>query len=358
MLLERIGLSSTADLLSLTVGLFVSAVSLPSYSDVTIHANLSQSAWTGQQLAIIVNDRDPLSVRIADYYRVKRNIPADQVIHINLLPDSTVLSPAHFKVIKEDVDKKTPKTVQGYVLTWLVPYRVGCMSITTALAAGFDPAFCANACKETRHNPFFDSSSHKPYDDFNWRPTMVLAGKDFDETKKLIDRGASSDYIQPKGVAYLLKTADIARSSRANDFFEVSEKFNARFPVKLLEQNYIENHKNVMFYFTGLARVPKIDSNGFLPGAVADHLTSAGGMLTDSYQMSILKWLEAGATGSYGAVIEPCNFPAKFSNPAVLMDYYLQGNSLIEAYWKSVAQPGQGIFVGEPLAKPFARKPN
>jgi hypothetical protein len=38
------------------------------------------------------------------------------------------------------------------------------------------------------------------------------------------------------------------------------------------------------------------------------------------------------------------------------MDYYLRGNSLIEAYWKSVAEPGQGIFVGEPLAKPFAKR--
>jgi hypothetical protein len=40
------------------------------------------------------------------------------------------------------------------------------------------------------------------------------------------------------------------------------------------------------------------------------------------------------------------------------MYFYLRGSSLIEAYWKSVAQPGQGIFVGEPLAKPFAYRPH
>jgi hypothetical protein len=28
---------------------------------------------------------------------------------------------------------------------------------------------------------------------------------------------------------------------------------------------------------------------------------------------------------------------------------------LIEAYWKSVAWPGQGIFIGEPLARPFGK---
>jgi uncharacterized protein (TIGR03790 family) len=63
-----------------------------------------------------------------------------------------------------------------------------------------------------------------------------------------------------------------------------------------------------MFYFVGAATVPNVEGTQFLPGAVADHLTSFGGMLTDSPQMSSLRWLEAGATGSYGAVVEPCNF--------------------------------------------------
>ena len=32
---------------------------------------------------------------------------------------------------------------------------------------------------------------------------------------------------------------------------------------------------------------------------------------------------------------------------------YVTGATLIEAYWKSVEMPGQGIFIGEPLARPF-----
>lgn len=109
-----------------------------------------------------------------------------------------------------------------------------------------------------------------------------------------------------------------------------------------------------MFYFTGLPHVPSLDSNRFLPGAIADHLTSAGGELFGGSQMSSLAWLEAGATGSYGAVVEPCNFPAKFPAPGIVMAHYLQDETLIEAYWKSVQMPGQGLFIGEPLARPFA----
>jgi uncharacterized protein (TIGR03790 family) len=67
-----------------------------------------------------------------------------------------------------------------------------------------------------------------------------------------------------------------------------------------------------------------------------------------------LRWLDAGATASYGTVVEPCAFPQKFPHPAVVIDHYTRGETLIEAYWKSVAWPGQGLFVGEPLASPYA----
>jgi hypothetical protein len=69
--------------------------------------------------------------------------------------------------------------------------------------------------------------------------------------------------------------------------------------------------------------------------------------------MSALRWLEAGATGSYGTVVEPCSFPAKFSDPGLLLTYYRRGDTLIESYWRSVAMPGQGVFIGEPLARPW-----
>ena len=115
---------------------------------------------------------------------------------------------------------------------------------------------------------------------------------------------------------------------------------------------------DVLFYLTGKARVDGLDTLHFVPGAIADHLTSPGGMLTDSGQMSALRWLEAGATGSYGTVVEPCNLPQKFPDPAVVGDAYLRGDTLIEAYWQSVAMPGQGIFIGEPLAAPFRSRRN
>jgi hypothetical protein len=40
----------------------------------------------------------------------------------------------------------------------------------------------------------------------------------------------------------------------------------------------------------------------------------------------------------------------------VFFDHYLRGETLLEAYWKSVAMPGQGLFIGEPLARPYAKR--
>jgi uncharacterized protein (TIGR03790 family) len=115
----------------------------------------------------------------------------------------------------------------------------------------------------------------------------------------------------------------------------------------------IEGKSDILFYLTGLVSVPKLDTLRFLPGALADHLTSSGGDLLGHGQMSSLRWLQAGATASYGTVSEPCNHPQKFPHAGVLIQHYLRGETALEAYWKSVAWPAQGLFIGDPLAAPY-----
>ena len=119
-------------------------------------------AFTAKDIAIIVNESDALSRRIGDYYQIRRGIPETQVIRINFKPGVRTLSPENFINLKKYVDAQTPEHVQAFVLTWMQPYRVGCMSITTAFAAGFDEAFCAKGCESTRTNPYFNSSVSKP----------------------------------------------------------------------------------------------------------------------------------------------------------------------------------------------------
>ncbi len=310
-----------------------------------------------RDLAVIVNDSDPLSVRIGEYYQALRHIPNANMIHVRFRPGSPIMAPSQFRAIDARVVARTPANVQAYAITWTAPYRVGCMSITTAFAAGFHRAYCAHGCQPTKYDPYFDSPSHAPYTDFGIRPTMALAGRDFRDVKRLIDRGVASDGTFPRGTGYLLSTSDRARNVRAVMYPEIVSELGSKLRLRIVRANYITGKRDVLFYFTGVVRVRALLSNHFLPGAIADHLTSFGGDLTDSSQMSSLKWLQAGATGSYGTVVEPCDLSDKFPSPGVVMRYYLKGESLIEAYWKSVAMPGQGIFIGEPLAHPFSGHP-
>lgn len=318
-----------------------------------IHVQVPQTAIGPADVAVIVNDADPLSRRIGAYYARRRGIPADNVIHIRFPPGRPVMSPRRFRGLRAVVKAITPPRVQVYVLTWAAPFRVGCMSITTAFAAGYDPLFCARGCRPTRFNPFFDSDSHHPYRDYHIRPTMALAGTDFASVKALIDRGIAADHTFPGGTAYLVSTTDRTRNVRARLYPGILRMLRGHLRAREVHTDALTHRDDILFYFTGLARVPGLDTDRFLPGAIADHLTSTGGALTTTHQMSSLRWLQAGATGSYGTVVEPCNFLEKFPDPAIVIRRYLQGDTLIEAYWKSVAWPGQGIFIGAPLARPF-----
>lgn len=322
--------------------------------DSAMITHFPQPGLTADQLGIIVNDDDPDSVAIAAYYQDKRGIPAANLIHVRFKPGRNTLTREEFTNLKRRVDRTTPREVQAYALTWAQPYRVDCMSITSAFAFGFDPAYCASNCQPTRPSPYFNSNVAQPYAAYKIRPTMSLAAVSVNEAKKLIDRGVASDGSNPAGTAYLVSTTDKARNVRAAGYDLLRARMERIIPTEIIQANALVQKYDVMFYFTGLTHVASLDSNTFLPGALADHLTSAGGQLFGGSQMSSLRWLEAGATGSYGAVVEPCNFQTKFPLPGVAMAHYLQGETLIEAYWKSVQMPGQGLFIGEPLARPFA----
>ena len=337
------------------IGLLFINSDLGLYRKPMISESMPAGGVDAQNLAVIVNDNDPYSLEIGGYYAKERRIPPSQVIHLSLPTGMSELPVSQFRWILRDVNKRTPQHVQAFALAWTTPYRVGCQSITSAFAYGIEPGLCQRSCKTTRLNPYYARGDiYRPWDQLKLRPTMLLAASNIDQGKALILRGLTSDGTAPKGTGYLLSTSDPVRNSRASVFEESIRSIGNKFKLKIIHSDSLTNAHDVMAYFTGLTWVKKIDTNHFLPGAVADHLTSFGGKLTDSGQMSSLRWLDAGATGSYGTVVEPCNYAAKFPHPGLFLTYYLRGDTLIESYWRSVAMPGQGLFIGEPLARPWA----
>ena len=311
-------------------------------------------------IGLVINSADPYSVAVGAYYAQRRGLKPAQVLHVEL-PLKARLTELEFEALNQRIQSHFGADIQALALAWVQPYAVACNSITGALALGFDAALCKRTCNPTHLSPYANSASTRPYSDLGMRLSMLLAARDIDAARELIDRGVAADdtlgwHGAPPANAYFLSTDDAARNVR-QALFPPSGWLSAP-NVDVHVEPIAEFHgaDRVLLVQTGLARLPPLHAVHWLAGGLGDHLTSYGGQLSGTTtQSTALDWIAAGATASYGTVSEPCNHLQKFPHPQWLLLHYLQGSTAIEAYWKSVAWPQQGLFVGEPLAAPFAR---
>ena len=315
---------------------------------------------SNRELGVVINTADPYSVDVGEFYVKARKIPPDQVLRL-ALPTRLTLTADEFKAFDSRVRKFFKPSVQALALAWSMPFAVGCNSITAALTLGYDEALCAQTCGPSKPSPYFNAATSRPFSDLKLRPSMLLAAPDAAAARRLVERGIASDHSlgpsnAPPVNVFFVETADTARNVRARLFPPPGPLPGAGVNVHVESAGAAWRADRVLIYETGLVRVDRLDDIHWVPGALADHLTSDGGQLQNfgGGQMSATEWIGSGATASYGTVSEPCNHVQKFPHPQVLLLHYLQGSTALEAYWKSVAWPQQGVFIGEPLASPFA----
>lgn len=311
------------------------------------------------QLGLVINSADPLSEQIGELYAQTRGLRPEQILRVEL-PRGTHLTPVEARALRERIDAAFGERIQALALAWRQPYAVECQSITAVLTLGYEPGLCRDTCRPSRPSPYFNAATTAPWRDLKLRPSMLLAAASLPAARALLERGVAADGAQwrvgaPPARAYFVSTADRLRNVRAALFPAPLRLKRPALEVRVGATAEIGVPENALLYLTGAAHVDGLEQVRWLPGALADHMTSTGGQLEGGSQMSALRWLEAGATASYGSVSEPCNHLQKFPHPQALLGHYLQGATAIEAYWKSVAWPQQGVFIGEPLAAPFAR---
>lgn len=315
---------------------------------------------TAEELGVVINVDDPYSVEVGEHYIRARKISPNQVLRVRL-PVRPTLDRQEFQALRRQVDGFFGVRTQGLALAWRQPHAVECHSITGALALGFDPALCEKTCAPSKPSRYFGSSSTHPMRDFGVRLSMLLAAPDVAQAKALINRGVASDgTLGERGGqlanVHFVSTSDALRSVRRQLFPPAGPVPAFGIDVHLDQTDALRHADRVLMYLTGRTHVDGLESINFLPGALADHLTSFGGVLDKpNSQMTVMSWIQAGATASHGTVSEPCAHLQKFPHPQLLLLFYAQGASAMEAYWKSVAWPRQSLFVGEPLAAPFGR---
>ncbi|HEY6167737.1 MAG TPA: TIGR03790 family protein [Verrucomicrobiae bacterium] len=331
----------------------------------------ASAGGSGLNVAIIVNQASSNSVALGNYYAERRQVPPENLLRINWpggniewsLNDFTnvLLNP----LLAMLADRGLSNQIDYVVLSMDIPYRVqnpglGYNSTTAALFYGFksDPhPPCSLAINSTNSyagsEEIFRLAQPTSAPGYSFLATMITA-ETLAQAQRLVDAGVNSDGSFPAQPVILAKTSDWFRNVRYSLFDDAIFDARVRGGYALLRTNTddVAGFTNVLGFQTGLASFTA-SSNTFVPGAMADSLTSYGGTLFENVgQTTALEFIKAGAAGSYGTVTEPCNYLKKFPSPQNYF-YQARGFSLAECYYQSLIAPYQGILVAEPLAAPF-----
>jgi hypothetical protein len=189
-------------------------------------------------------------------------------------------------------------------------------------------------------------------------------GNTLPEVVDYLQRSAKADGTIPKGAIYYVRNPqDTRRSAPRHDLFTdaVKKLRTVGVDAEIVNGEVPVNRRDVQGVMLGTARFDWRQSGStLLPGAIADHFTSFGGVMRKGgrgKQTQLSEFLRHGAAGASGTVIEPLAILDKFPHPLVHY-YYASGCSLAEAFYQSVGWPYQLLIVGDPLCRPWARVPD
>ena len=326
---------------------------------------------------VVVNGASRDSRALGAYYAEKHGLPPSHVCTIKTDPRSPSISRAFFeREIRQPISEhlalhKLDGQIHFLVLCMDIPSRVeNANGITAALFYGFkSPAPDAPQCNVAPDsvNQYYAAemaySSTAGWNQTNAPIPFLLTAADLETAKQVVDRAAAAVGSFPDGVFCLFGSADGARNVRHRTYPVVARHFALFGKGDSIETNPMGSplpSRPIAGYLTGLAYLPtNLVGAAFVPGAIGDHLTSCAGQIPDPClgQSSVWDWMRLGATASYGTVSEPCSFEVKFPDPMIAF-WYSRGFSAGEALAMSVRNPYQGIWVGDPLAAPFAAPPS
>jgi uncharacterized protein (TIGR03790 family) len=344
---------------------------------------LPRAVWgggSGFNVAIVVNQSSSNSLELGNYYAERRGVPPQNLIRMDWPGAPTEwtyqsFSNALLEVVRSAlVSRQLTNQVDYLILSMDIPYRVidgaTVNSTTSALYYGFKedgPApgpGAPDSCSLPSASASAYAGSELPFRSVspgNISPTnllvMMITASNLGLAKLTVDQGAVSDGTFPSAPVYLAKGPDYARNIRYaladNAVFE--NRVQGALTMERTEATGPAGFGTILGFQSG-AYAYGVSGASFVPGGFADNLTSYGGILfqDNSSQLNLLALLAAGASGSYGTVVEPCAYLEKFPSPMAYF-YQARGFNLAESYYQSLTNPYQGILVGEPLAAPFAK---
>lgn len=325
---------------------------------------------------VVVNSSSRDSRALGAYYAEKHGIPPSHLCTIAVDPRSPTVSLDSFErdirqpIFAHVAKQRLAGQIHFLVLCMDIPSRVENFNgLTAALFYGFKPRNPdAPQCDIASNSVNQYYGAERAYTSTaGWNQTnapipFLLTAPDLDTAKQVVDRAVASVAAFPDGVFCLYGSPDAARNIRYRTYPIVARHFALAGQAALLATHPTDAPmpaQPILGYLTGRPTIPVGLTNAvFAPGAIGDHLTSCAGEipLPGHGQSSVWDWLRLGATASYGTVSEPCAYREKFPDPMIAF-WTLRGFTVGEALAMSVRNPYQGIWVGDPLAAPFAAPP-
>ena len=338
---------------------------------------LAQAGGGPLNVLVVVNSASRDSRALGAYYLEKHGLPQSHLCSIKVDPRAASISLADFErdvrlpILAHIANQGLAGQIHFLVLCLDVPSRVeGNNGLTAALFYGYKPPTPdAPQCHVASNsvNQYFGSelayTATAGWNRTNAPIPFLLTAANLETAKQVVDRGAAAFATFPAGAFCLYGSADDARNIRYRTYPAVARQFALFGLSALLETNAVSSPRPprpILGYVNGLPTRPtNLADAAFAPGAIAEHLTSCAGMIPDPClgQSSVWDWMRLGATASYGTVCEPCAFQEKFPDPMIAF-WYARGFCAGEALAMSVRNPYQGIWVGDPLAAPFAAPPS
>ncbi|MCB1069044.1 MAG: TIGR03790 family protein [Kiritimatiellae bacterium] len=352
---------------------------------------LSASALGPHELAILVNQNSPRSVALANHYAALRDIPGSNLIHLDL-PDSLLnasarIQPADFRTYIYDPAQALiqERGLAGHILAWAY-------SLDFPVRVEWQQPFSVQGLTFTRGNmPTPDQVKNGTYTSLLFRgpdreggtqspalsleqfamaartnmplPSMMLGfagsrGQTFEQALSTLTNSRRGDALSPPGWIYFIERKGDPRSDcRAWQFPGAQEELKSLGVAARITEDYPKQNSSVIGLMTGQAYLPPAAlERAFLPGAYAEHLTSFGADFINPDQTKATAWLNHGAAGSAGTVIEPFANWAKFPH-ARLFAHYASGCTLLESLYQAIRCPLQILLIGDPLAAPWKRPP-
>ncbi len=174
------------------------------------------------------------------------------------------------------------------------------------------------------------------------------------------ERSKSADATSTKGTIYYPKNGDVRSTTREWGFVPASNELKQLGVNAIVEDGILpKDRQDVAGGMIGIADFDWTKSGSkMLPGAIVEHLTSLGGIITErGGQTPCTDFIRAGAAGSSGTVTEPYALQEKFPNPFMHVQY-AKGLTLAESFYQSLWGPYQLLVIGDPLCRPWGKPLN